>query len=180
MVIPMLYARDGDRLLLHGSPHSRLIHTAGTGVQVCVTVTHLDGLVLARSAFRHAANYRSVVVFGAARAIEDLTERGAAVDRFVDGLVPGRSTEAFPPRPPSEPELKATMVLALPLDEMSVKQRSGGPQEELQDYTHAAWAGVVPLAVTAGEPIPDPRLLTDPPAEGMPPVPACALKYPHL
>ena len=152
VVIPMLYARDGDRLLLHGSPASRLLRTAAGGVDVCVTVTLIDGLVLARSAFHHSMNYRSVVVFGQATRVQDLTERRAALDVLVEGLVPGRTTEA---RSPNDKELRGTLVLALPLDEMSVKVRTGGPVDEPEDYDLDVWAGVLPLPVVPGPPIAD-------------------------
>jgi nitroimidazol reductase NimA-like FMN-containing flavoprotein (pyridoxamine 5'-phosphate oxidase superfamily) len=152
VVIPMLYARDGDRLLLHGSPASRLLRTAANGVDVCVTVTLIDGLVLARSAFHHSVNYRSVVVFGRAERIQDLVERRAALDVLVEAIVPGRSTEA---RPPNDKELRGTQVLALPLDELSVKVRTGGPVDEPEDYDLDVWAGVLPLPVVPGPPLAD-------------------------
>jgi nitroimidazol reductase NimA-like FMN-containing flavoprotein (pyridoxamine 5'-phosphate oxidase superfamily) len=152
VVIPMLYARDGDRLLLHGSPASRLMRTAASGVDVCVTVTLVDGLVLARSAFHHSVNYRSVVVFGRATRIDDPAERSAALDVLVEALVPGRTADA---RPPNDKELRGTVVLALPLDELSVKARTGGPLDEPEDYDLDVWAGVLPLALEAGTPQPD-------------------------
>jgi hypothetical protein len=152
VVIPMLYARDGDRLLLHGSPASRLLRTAAGGVDVCVTVTLIDELVLARSAFHHSVNYRSVVVFGRASRVHDLDERRAALDVLVEAIVPGRTTEA---RSPNDKELRGTLVLALPLDELSVKVRTGGPVDEPEDYDLDVWAGVLPLPVTPGPPIPD-------------------------
>ena len=150
VVIPMLYGRDGDRLLLHGSTASRLMRGGATGTPLCVTVTLLDGLVLARSAFHHAVNYRSVVVFGEATAIGDPAERRAALDRLVDHIVPGRRADA---RPPSERELRRTLVLALPLDECSVKVRTGDPKDEDEDMDLPVWAGVVPLATVAGTPV---------------------------
>lgn len=152
VVIPMLYARDGDRLILHGSPASRLLRTAASGVDVCATVTLIDGLVLARSAFHHSMNYRSVVVFGQASRIDDLTERRAALDVLVEALVHGRTADA---REPDEKELRGTSVLALPLDEFSVKVRTGGPIDEPEDYDLDVWAGVLPLRPAAGTPIPD-------------------------
>ena len=152
VVIPMLYARDGDRLLLHGSPASRLLRTAASGVDVCVTVTLIDGLVLARSAFHHSANYRSVVVFGQATRVQDLDERRAALDVLVEAIVPGRTTEA---RSPNDKELRGTLVLALPLDELSVKARTGGPVDEPEDHDLDVWAGVLPLPVVPGPPLPD-------------------------
>ncbi|HEY8527884.1 MAG TPA: pyridoxamine 5'-phosphate oxidase family protein [Acidimicrobiales bacterium] len=151
VVIPMAYARDGDRVLIHGSPASRLLRSA-RGADVCLTVTLLDGLVLARSAFHHSLNYRSVVVQGRAEVLDDLEARRAALDRLVEAIVPGRTADA---RPPTERELRATTVLALPLDEASVKVRRGGPREEDEDLALPVWAGVVPLALTAGPPVPD-------------------------
>jgi hypothetical protein len=163
VVIPMLYARDGDRLLLHGSPASRLLRTAASGVDVCVTVTLIDGLVLARSAFHHSMNYRSVVVFGQASRVHDLDERRAALDVLVEALVPGRTAEA---RSPNEKELRGTLVLALPLDELSVKVRTGGPVDEPEDYDLDVWAGVLPLPVTPGQPVPDEVQPDDRPVPG--------------
>jgi nitroimidazol reductase NimA-like FMN-containing flavoprotein (pyridoxamine 5'-phosphate oxidase superfamily) len=152
VVIPMLYARDGDRLLLHGSPASRLLRAAAKGTEVCVTVTLVDALVLARSAFHHSANYRSVVVLGQATRIDDLDERRAALDVLVEGIVPGRTAEA---RAANDKELRGTLVLALPLDEMSVKARTGGPIDEDEDYDLDVWAGLLPLPVVPGTPIAD-------------------------
>jgi hypothetical protein len=163
VVIPMLYARDGDRLLIHGSPASRLLRTAGRGVDVCATVTLLDGLVLARSAFHHSVNYRSVVVLGRAEPLSDLGERRAALEVLVEGIVPGRTAEA---RPPSDRELRGTTVLALPLDECSVKVRTGAPLDEDEDMDLPVWAGVLPLATVAGAPVPDPAQPADRPAPG--------------
>jgi len=160
VVIPMLYGRDGDRLLLHGSPASRLLRGGAKGTELCVTVTLVDGLVLARSAFHHSMNYRSVVVFGTATPIEDLDQRRAALDRLVDHIVPGRGPDA---RPPSEKELRGTLVLALPLDECSVKVRTGGPKEEPEDMDLPVWAGVIPVTSTYGAPVPDADLRDDPP-----------------
>lgn len=152
VVIPTLYARDGDRLLLHGSPASRLLRSARTA-EICVTVTLLDGLVLARSTFHHSANYRSVVVFGRPEVVDDLAERRAALDHLVERLVPGRTADA---RPPNDKELRGTVVLALPLDELSAKVRTGAPSDEDDDYALDVWAGVVPLTLTPGTPLPDP------------------------
>jgi len=150
VVIPMLYGRDGDTLLLHGSPASRLLRGGAKGTQMCVTVTLVDGLVLARSAFHHSMNYRSVVVFGQATPITDLTLRRAALDRLVEHIVPGRSAEA---REPNEREVRGTLVLALPLDECSVKVRAGGPLDEDDDMDLPVWAGVIPLTTVAGAPV---------------------------
>jgi uncharacterized protein len=155
VVIPMVYARDGERVLVHGSPASRLLRTGARGVEMCLTVTLLDGVVLARSAFHHSVNYRSVVVVGRAERIEDLDARRAALDVLVETLVPGRTGD---PRPPSEREVRATTVLSLPLDEASVKVRTGGPKEDEEDMGLPVWAGVIPLALTPGAPIPDDQL----------------------
>jgi uncharacterized protein len=150
VVIPMLYGRDGDRLLLHGSAASRLLRGGARGTEVCVTVTLADGLVLARSAFHHSMNYRSVVVLGRATAISDPDEKRAALDRLVEHIVPGRSPDV---RPPSEQELRATLVLALPLDEFSVKLRAGDPIDDDDDMDLPTWAGVIPLATVPGAPV---------------------------
>jgi len=151
VVIPTLYARDGDRLLLHGSVASRLLRGATDG-PVCVTVTLVDGLVLARSAFHHAVNYRSVVVFGQAERIDDPEEKRAALDVLVEALVPGRTADA---RRPNDVELRQTAVLALPLHEVSVKVRDGGAKDEPEDLDLPVWAGVLPLPVVPGAPVPD-------------------------
>jgi uncharacterized protein len=151
-VIPMAYGRDGDRLLLHGAKASRLLRTTGGGVPVCVTVTLLDGLVLARSTFHHSMNYRSVVIVGEARRVEGDEERSRCLDVLVDHIVAGRTAEA---RGPNRVELKQTDVLALPIDEASVKLRAGGPKDDPEDLDLPIWAGVVPLTLTRGEPIAD-------------------------
>jgi hypothetical protein len=166
VVIPMLYGRDGDTLLLHGSPASRLLRGGAKGTQMCVTVTLVDGLVLARSAFHHSMNYRSVVVFGQATPITDLTLRRAALDRLVEHIVPGRSAEA---REPNEREVRGTLVLALPLDECSVKVRAGKPLDEDDDMDLPVWAGVIPLTTVAGAPVTTDDLRSDasPPAYAM-------------
>ena len=167
LVIPMLYARDGDRLLLHGSVASRLMR-AGRATAMCVTVTLVDGLVLARSAFHHSMNYRSVVVFGQATAITDPDERLAALGVLVEHLVPGRTPGT---RPPNDKELRATLVLALPLDEASVKVRTGPPSDDDADRGLSHWAGVVPVTTVFGAPEPAPDLRADIP------VPAYASGY---
>jgi uncharacterized protein len=160
VVIPMLYGRHGDRLLLHGSPASRLLRGGAKGTELCVTVTLVDGLVLARSAFHHSMNYRSVVVIGTATAIQDVGDRRAALEALVDHIVPGRMPDV---REPSDKELRGTLVLALPLDECSVKVRTGGPKEEPEDMDLPVWAGVIPVTTAYGLPIPDPDLAGDPP-----------------
>lgn len=161
-VIPTGYARAGDQLYIHGSAASRMLRALGQGVPVCVTVTLLDGLVLARSAFHHSMNYRSVVVLGEARVVHDPEEKMTALGHFTNHIVPGRWDEV---RLPNEPELKSTTVLALPLDEVSAKVRTGGPVDDEEDYGLPVWAGVIPLRPEVGEPAPDARLLP-----GAPPV----------
>jgi nitroimidazol reductase NimA-like FMN-containing flavoprotein (pyridoxamine 5'-phosphate oxidase superfamily) len=154
-VIPALHARIGDEVYVHGSAASRAIRTLANGLPACLTVTLVDGLVLARSAFHHSMNYRSVVVLGQARVIADADERMAALEAFTERLVPGRWDEV---RPPSRQELKGTAVLALPLDEASAKVRSGPPADEPEDHELGVWAGVVPLTTVAGAPQADPLL----------------------
>jgi uncharacterized protein len=154
-VIPTLHARVGDTVYFHGSAAGRAIRTLSAGAPACLTVTLLDGLVLARSAFHHSVNYRSVVVLGAARPVEGPSERLAALQAFTERLIPGRWAEV---RPPNAKELKATRVLAMTLDETSAKIRTGPPIDEEEDYTLRTWAGVIPLRTIAGIPTPDPRL----------------------
>lgn len=155
VVIPTSYARVGDTLLIHGSPASRLLRRSATGIPICVTVTHLDGLVLARSTFHHSVNYRSVVVFGTATEITDPDAKAEALAAFVEHIVPGRTADA---RPATAREVNGTKVLALPLTEASLKVRTGGPSEEPEDYDLPVWAGVVPFSMAAGPPVPDERL----------------------
>ena len=150
-VIPTGYARSGDEIFLHGSAASRMLHTLGDGLDVCVTVTLVDGFVLSRSAFHHSINYRSVVMMGRARVLEDPAEKTAAMRCFTNHILPGRWDEV---RSPSDQELKATMVLALPLREVSAKVRQGPPVEDERDLDRHAWAGVVPLHGQLGEPVP--------------------------
>jgi nitroimidazol reductase NimA-like FMN-containing flavoprotein (pyridoxamine 5'-phosphate oxidase superfamily) len=152
-VIPTGYARVGETIYLHGSTGSRL--GLRPGMDVCVTVTLVDGLVLARSAFHHSMNYRSVMALGRTRAVHDPEEKEAALRAVVDHIVPGRSHEV---RGGDRRELAATAVLALPLDEVSAKVRTGAPQDEEEDYALPYWAGVLPLALAPGRPVPDPRL----------------------
>jgi nitroimidazol reductase NimA-like FMN-containing flavoprotein (pyridoxamine 5'-phosphate oxidase superfamily) len=154
-VVPTLHARIGDTVYFHGSAASRAIRTLSAGAPACLTVTLLDGLVLARSAAHHSVNYRSVVVLGAARPVEALPERKAAVEAFTERLVPGRLREV---RAPTLKEVKAIGVLALPLEEASAKIRTGPPLDDEEDYALPAWAGVVPIRTLAGAPLPDPRL----------------------
>jgi uncharacterized protein len=152
--IPTLYARDGDVLYLHGSPLSRLLSSLSEGIPMCFTVTLVDGLVLARSAFHHSVNYRSVVVLGRGRAISDPSAKHEALRTLVGHVVAGRSDDA---RGPSDLELKATEVVVLPLDEASAKVRTGPPIDAPEDYARPVWAGEVPLRVVAGEPLADER-----------------------
>jgi nitroimidazol reductase NimA-like FMN-containing flavoprotein (pyridoxamine 5'-phosphate oxidase superfamily) len=154
-VIPTIHARVGDVVYVHGSSASRMIRTLGGGFPACLTVTLVDGLVLARSVFNHSMNYRSVVVLGTARAVADRGEKLLALERFTEQLIPGRWTEV---RPPSATELKATAVMALALDECSAKMRVGPPGDDEGDYALDVWAGVVPLRLQALPPVADPRL----------------------
>jgi uncharacterized protein len=154
-VIPTNFGRSGETLYLHGSAASRMLRTLSEGVPVCVTVTLTDGLVLARSAFHHSVNYRSVVVLGRARLVEDAAEKMEALRLFTEHIMKGRWEEI---RWPTEQELKATTVLALPLEEVSAKVRTGGPIDDEEDYSLPVWAGVVPLPVVPAEPVRDARL----------------------
>ncbi len=151
-VIPVLYARDGERVYLHGSPLSRLLGTLAQGAPMCLTVTLLDGLVLARSAFHHSMNYRSVVILGEGRPVRDPKEKHEALRMIVDHIVPGRSEEA---RAPSQKELKATEVIALTIEEASAKTRTGPPVDAGADLALPVWAGELPLSLAVGEPVPD-------------------------
>ena len=155
-VIPTLYVRDGDLIYIHGSAASRMLRTLDEGADVCVTVTLVDGFVLARSAFHHSMNYRSVVVLGRARLVADPGEKRQAMHRFTNHMVPGRWEEV---RQPTEQELKSTTVLALALAEVSAKVRTGSPLDDEEDYLLPVWAGVVPVRTELGEPIPDQRVL---------------------
>lgn len=154
-VLPTTHARVDDRLYIHGSVGARMLRTLRRGAPICVTVTLLDGLVLARSAFHHSMNYRSVVILGAAREVEDEAEKRRAFDALVDHIVAGRSTHT---RQASAQELKATSVLCLPIEEASAKIRTGPPLDDESDYALSHWAGVVPMQLEARAPIADPRL----------------------
>jgi len=154
-VIPTGYARAGDRLFIHGSQASRMLRTLGQGIDVCLTVTLIDGLVLARSAFHHSMNYRSVVVFGRATVVDEREEKLSALRALSDHMIPGRWDDV---RKPSERELQLTTVLSLPLDEASAKVRTGPPLDDEEDYELPVWAGVIPLRMVANAPHPDPRL----------------------
>jgi nitroimidazol reductase NimA-like FMN-containing flavoprotein (pyridoxamine 5'-phosphate oxidase superfamily) len=151
-VIPVLYARDGDRLYLHGSPLSRLLSTLAQGVPMCLTVTLLDGLVLARSAFHHSMNYRSVVILGEGRAMADPARKDQALRAIVEHIVPGRSDDA---RGPNRKELKATEVIELTIDEASAKIRTGPPVDAGGDMSLPVWAGELPLSLRVGEAVAD-------------------------
>ena len=154
-VIPTLHARRGEQVYLHGSTASRTLRALRDGAPACLTVSLLDGLVLARAAMHHSANYRSAMLLGTARPVESPQEKLAALEAIVEHIVPGRWAET---RPPSENELKATAVLAMGIDEASAKVRGGPPQDDEEDYALAVWAGVIPLATEARAPEPDPRL----------------------
>jgi nitroimidazol reductase NimA-like FMN-containing flavoprotein (pyridoxamine 5'-phosphate oxidase superfamily) len=154
-VIPTTYARVGDLLYVHGAAASRMLRTLAGGVPVCVTVTLIDGLVLARSAFHHSMNYRSVVVLGTAIEVVDPDERRRALEAIVEHVVPGRAPDV---RSPSDEELRATRVLCLALDEASAKVRTGPPLDAAADLGRRCWAGVIPLRLTAATPLADPDL----------------------
>lgn len=159
-VLPTTHARIEDRLYVHGSVASRMLKTLKGGTPVCITVTLIDGLVLARSAFHMSMNYRSVVVLGTATEVIDHDHKRRAFKALVEHVLPGRSADI---RAPSEQEIKATSVLCLPITEASAKARTGGPVEAEEDYALPCWAGVVPLALQARAPVPDSRLPPDTP-----------------
>ena len=155
-VVPMSYARMGDQLLMHGSVASRLMKNLASGLRCCVTVTHLDGLVYARSTFSSSMNYRSTMVFGTARLITDLDEKRESIQALVDHLMPGRRADL---RKSTKQELNATSLLSLPIETFSTKCRTGPPKDKKSDLDTEVWAGVVPLDLTAGEPVDAPDLL---------------------
>jgi len=167
-VIPTGYARAGDRIFIHGSQASRMLRTLGQGIEVCLTVTLIDGLVLARSAFHHSMNYRSVVVFGRATVVDERKEKLAALLALSEHMIPGRWADV---REPNESEVKLTTVLSLPIEEASAKVRTGPPLDDEEDYELPVWAGVIPLRLIADWPIEDPRL-----KDGLEP-PAYACRY---
>ncbi len=155
-VIPTSYARNNDLLYIHGSAASRMLRQAASGIPVCVTVTLLDGLVLARSIFNHSMNYRSVVVLGTATAIEDREEKLAALEALSEHILPGRWKDT---RQPNEQELKATSILQLPIEEFSAKIRQGPVIDDEEDYSFPPWAGIIPLSMVPQAPVDDSRLL---------------------
>ena len=157
-VIPTGYARVGDKLFIHGSQASRMLRTLGKGIDVCLTVTLIDGLVLARSAFHHSMNYRSVVVFGRATAVDDPEEKIVALRALSEHMIPGRWDDV---REPNEREVQLTTVLSLSLNEASAKVRTGPPLDDEEDYELSVWAGVIPLQMVADAPIADTRLPTN-------------------
>jgi uncharacterized protein len=154
-VIPTNFGRVGETLYLHGSAASRMLRTLSEGIPVCVTVSLIDGLVLARSAFHHSVNYRSVVILGTARLVEDPTEKLEALRLFTEHIMKGRWEQI---RWPTEQEMKGTTVLALAIEEVSAKVRTGDPKDDEEDYELPIWAGVLPLPVVPAAPIPDTRL----------------------
>ncbi len=162
-VIPSVYARQGDRLVIHGSAASRMVKALAAGAPACVTVTLLDGLVLARSAFHHSMNYRSVVVLGRASEIVEPDEKRGALEAVVEHVAPGRAASV---RPPNETELRATRVVAIPLDEASAKVRTGPPKDDEEDYSLPVWAGELPLRLEPLAPLADPH-----PGPAVPPPP---------
>jgi uncharacterized protein len=155
MVIPTLHARCGDVVYCHGSTASRTLRALAGGAPACLTVSLIDGLVLARAAMHHSANYRSAIVLGRATLVEEPEQKLAALAAIVEHIVPGRWDDV---RAPTDNELKATAVLALPIEEASAKVRSGPPLDDEEDYALPAWAGVIPLSAHAGTPLPDERL----------------------
>jgi nitroimidazol reductase NimA-like FMN-containing flavoprotein (pyridoxamine 5'-phosphate oxidase superfamily) len=154
-VIPTSYGRNGSNLYIHGSAASRMLRRLNEGIPVCVTVTLLDGLVLARSVFNHSMNYRSVVILGKAKLVDNPQEKLEALRILSEHIIPGRWSDA---RQPNERELKATSVLRLPIEEFSAKVRTGPPIDDEEDYSSPTWAGVIPLEMLPGKPIDDPRL----------------------
>ncbi len=154
-VTPTCYWREGDRLYWHGSSASRMLRQVKTGIPACLTVTHFDGLVLARSGFHSSINYRCVMAFGSAAEVSEKAEKSAALEAFVERLTPGRWAEL---RPMNDQELKATTVVAMEIEEASAKTRTGQPADDEEDYTLDVWAGVVPIRQITGTAEPDPKL----------------------
>lgn len=159
-VIPTGYARAGDKLYVHGSQASRMLRNLASGLDACLTVTLLDGLVLARSAFHHSMNYRSVLVFGRTTIVDDPSEKMAALLALSEHIIRGRWADV---REPTDQEMKQTTVLCLPLEEASAKIRTGPPLDDEEDYALPIWAGVLPLKLVAGEPVKDPLLTAEVP-----------------
>ncbi|MGB0561237.1 MAG: pyridoxamine 5'-phosphate oxidase family protein [Spirulinaceae cyanobacterium] len=157
-VIPMGYGRDGDRLYIHGSTASRMLKNLAKGIDICVTATLLDGIVIARSLFHHEMNYRSVVLFGRATLVNNEHEKMHALKVLSEQIIPGRWEQA---RKPTPPEVKGTTVLAFPIAEGSAKVRKGEPHDNAEDYALPIWAGQLPLQVMAGNPIPDSKLASE-------------------
>jgi uncharacterized protein len=152
IVLPTAYARRGDVVYLHGAAANRMLRTVASGAAICVTVTLLDGIVLARSAFHHSMNYRSAVLFGVGSAVDDPDEKLGALMAIVDHMAAGRSADA---RPPTESELRATAVVRLPIEEASAKVRTGGPVDDPEDLSLPIWAGVIPCGLVSGPPLAD-------------------------
>ena len=163
VVIPTIHARIGDTLYLHGSPASRMLRSMRSNDQISVNITLVDGLVVARAAFHNSMNYRSVVVFGSPRIVDDADEKWDALAAITDHIVPGRWEES---RPMTDKEMRATLVAALPLDEASAKVRPGAPRDDDGDYDLPIWAGVIPRTTTPGQPITDPAMRVDAPIPG--------------
>jgi uncharacterized protein len=159
-VIPTAYGRTGDNLYIHGSAASRMLRNLDKGIAVCITVTLLDGLVLARSIFNHSMNYRSVVVLGTAVAVQDAAEKLQALKQLSEHILPGRWQDS---RQPNERELKQTLVLRLPIEEFSAKVRQGPAIDDEEDYSFPTWAGVIPLEIKVGPPVADSRLIANTP-----------------
>jgi len=157
-VIPTAFGRSGDNLYIHGSAASRMLRNLDKGIPVCITVTLLDGLVLARSIFNHSMNYRSVVILGTATVVQDPAEKLAALRAVSEHILPGRWDES---RQPNDKELKATFALKIPINEFSAKVRQGPPIDDEEDYSFQTWAGVVPLETVAKPPIPDARCIAE-------------------
>ena len=166
-VIPTLIVRENDSVYIHGSRVSRMLKHLASGASACLTVTLLDGLVLARSGFHHSANYRSVVIYGQGTPLKG-QRKGEVLDRFVESLIPGRLAEI---RPATRKEINATTVIEFPLNEVSAKIRSGGPVDDAEDYDLPVWAGELPMTIKTGKPIADPLL------RGEPPVPDYVKRY---
>ena len=156
VVIPTIHARSGDTLYLHGSPASRMLRSMRSGADVCVTVTLIDGIALARAPFHSSMNYRSAVIFGAPRIVDDPEEKCRAFRVLTEHVTQGRWDDS---RRPNDKEVRGTLVVAIPITEASAKVRTGPPKDDEEDYGLPLWAGVIPLQLTAGDPISDPRLL---------------------